>query len=445
MHATDFIAVKRDGGTHSKEALHEWFTDIEAGSVADYQVSAWLMAVYLRGLQEEELFAITESMVDSGDTIDLSGVQEVVVDKHSTGGVGDTTTLVTGPIVASLGIPFAKMSGRGLGHTGGTLDKLSAIPGLRTDLTEEEFVAQVNRLHIAIAGQTGQLVPADKKLYALRDVTATIDSIPLIASSIMSKKLAVGADKILLDVKVGSGAFMQEPERAVELAKTMAAIGAHFEKETVCLITDMEEPLGDFVGNALEVYEAVKILQGEKEGPLRTVSLALAAEEILLAGLAADPEQALALATAQIANGEALQSLLAMAEAQGGDVSVLEDPETLRTATIQKSVCAQKDGLLVKMDALLTGEAALELGSGRLTQEDELDLAVGIERKIRSGTQVKEGDEIAVIYANDERKAERAYELLQKAMVIGEQKSERPLIYAKVTKDNVFYTESAAE
>lgn len=444
MHATDFIAEKRDGKAHTEQALREWILGLNDGDIADYQVSAWLMAVYLNGLTEDELITLTDSMVHSGDQIDLSGIEKVVVDKHSTGGVGDTTTLVTGPVVASLGIPFAKISGRGLGHTGGTLDKLSAIPGLTTDLSEEEFVRQVNRLHIAVAGQTGQLVPADKKLYALRDVTATIDAIPLIASSIMSKKLAVGADKILLDVKVGSGAFMQEPERAVRLASTMAGIGARFEKETVCLITDMEEPLGDFVGNALEVYEAALMLQGKKTGPLLDVSLALAAEEILLAGLATDPDEALQTAKKQIENGKAFACLCDMVEAQKGDAAVLHTPERLIDVSHVIPVKAEKDGVLQKMDARLTGEAALALGSGRLTQEDELDLSVGIERKIRSGTRVKKGDEIAVIYANDTQRAKEAEALLQQALVIGESAEVRPLIYAKVTKDDVFYTESVS-
>lgn len=444
MHANDFIAVKRDGGIHSDAALHEWFLEIEKGTIADYQISAWLMAVYLNGVNEDELTAITSEMMHSGDIIDLSSITSIVVDKHSTGGVGDTTTLITGPIVASLGIPFAKMSGRGLGHTGGTLDKLVAIPGFRTDLTEDAFVDQVNRIHLAIAGQTGKLVPADKKLYALRDVTATIDSIPLIASSIMSKKLAVGADKILLDVKVGSGAFMTDPERAVELASTMAKIGARFDKETVCLITDMEEPLGDFIGNALEVYEAVKMLQGEKEGPLLEVSLALAAEELLLAGLETDAETALVRVREQITNGEAYQRILMMVDEQDGDRSYITDPEKLLTAALRKPVLAEKDGMLVAIDARLAGEAALELGSGRLKQDDVLDLAVGIERKIRSGTVVKKGDEIAVIYANDAEKARRSEKILQQAIQIGGTHPERPLLYAKVTDKDVIYTESPA-
>lgn len=444
MHAAEFIAEKRDGKEHAPERLTEWFQAIEDGKVADYQVSAWLMAVYLNGLTVDELIAVTDSMVHSGDTIDLSGIHKTVVDKHSTGGVGDTTTLVTGPVVASLGIPFAKMSGRGLGHTGGTLDKLSAIPGLHTDLTEKEFVEQVNRLHIAVAGQTGQLVPADKKLYSLRDVTATIDSIPLIASSIMSKKLAVGADKILLDVKVGSGAFMRDTERAVALASTMAKIGARFGKETVCLITDMEEPLGDFVGNALEVYEAVQILQGRKEGPLLTVSLALAAEEILLAELAHGQEEALRMAQEQIANGEAFSTFLQMVQEQGGDTSYLTQPEKLCTAKIRRPVLAQMTGVIEKIDARRTGEAALELGSGRRTQEDTLDLSVGIERKMRSGSRVEKGDVIAILYANDEALADRSEAIMQKAIQIGETTPNRPLLYAKVTESNVEYTETSA-
>lgn len=443
MHASDFIATKRDGKEHSRESIRAWFQMIRTGEATDDQIAAWLMAVYLRGMTEAELYAITDDMVHSGDVIDLSGIPGIIVDKHSTGGVGDTTTLVTGPLVASLGIPFAKMSGRGLGHTGGTLDKLASIPGLRTELQEEEFVDQVRRMHLAVAGQTGTLVPADKKLYALRDVTATIDAIPLIASSIMSKKLAVGADKILLDVKVGSGAFMQDPDRAIELAGTMAKIGARFCKETVCLITAMEEPLGDFVGNALEVYEAIRILRGEKEGPLLTVSVALAAEELLLADKETNIERATERVRAQIANGAAYKKFLEMVQEQDGDTSFVEKPEKLRKARFQIPVKAEKDGIIEKIDARLTGEAALELGSGRLKKDDVLDLDVGIERKLRSGTPVQKGDVIAVLYANDEKRGAESAKILQSAITIGEGAAQRPLIFAKVTDTDVFYTESA--
>ncbi len=437
MHATDFISTKRDKKEHTPEEIALWFQMIQEKEIQDDQIAAWLMAVYLHGLSEKELYAVTSAMIDSGDRIDLSGIEGIVVDKHSTGGVADTTTLVTGPIVASLGIPFAKMSGRGLGHTGGTLDKLAAIPGLRTDLTEEEFVGQVNAIRIAITGQTGELVPADGKLYSLRDVTATVSSIPLIASSIMSKKLAVGADKIVLDVKVGSGAFMPDTESAIELAQTMTKIGAHFGKETIALITDMDEPLGDYIGNALEVYEAVQILDGKCAGRLKEVSIALVAEEIMITDPTIDPEQADMLASAQIENKEALNTFIQMVEEQGGDTAYIREPEKLFQHKFAIEVTAEQSGTIQRIDARGIGEAALELGCGRLKKTDILDLYAGIHLKKRSGEAVDSGDVIATIYANDEEKAKRSKTLVLDSFRIGERAESQPLILAKVTATQV--------
>ncbi len=437
MHATDFIAAKRDRQHHHAEDIHRWFQMIASGDVTDDQIAAWLMAVYLNGLHEDELYAVTEGMIHSGDVIDLSRIQGIIVDKHSTGGVADTTTLVTGPIVSALGIPFAKMSGRGLGHTGGTLDKLSSIPGIRTDLTEDEFVDQVNRIQIAVTGQTGTLVPADGKLYALRDVTATIDSIPLIASSIMSKKLAVGADKIVLDVKVGSGAFMQDVKKATALAQTMAKIGRYFGKETVCLITDMDEPLGDYIGNALEVYEALEILHGKRTGRLLDVSLALAVQEILLAEVTDDASIAENMTVQTIQTGAALEHFVQMVQSQGGDPSYLHEPSKLMKASKAYEVIAKTGGTITHIHARGIGEAALELGCGRLKKTDIIDLYAGIHLQKRSGTQVNKGDVLAVLYSDQPERAELAGEIVAQNIQIGSTAKRRPLVFARVTADDI--------
>lgn len=433
MRPTDFIARKRDGFTHTEEELKQWFSWIREDQVDPEQISAWLMAAYLNGMTKEELYTMTACMIESGDVLDLSAIKNTVVDKHSTGGVGDTTSLVLGPIVASLGIPMAKMSGRGLGHTGGTLDKLSAIPGLRVDLTEEEFIQQVNEIQIAIAGQTKELVPADGKLYALRDVTATVDSINLIASSIMSKKLAIGSEKIVLDVKVGSGAFMQELDRAKELARTMVGIGNQFGKETVAYITDMNTPLGDYVGNALEVYEAVSILQGKKTGPLFDVSVQLAAEEIRLAGVCEDLEKAREMAVGAINDGSALDSFKEMVRYQQGDVGVIEHPEQLLHYDIMETVKAKESGTITSFDALIAGQAALALDCGRRKKGDNLDLHAGFHRLERIGDTVQEGDVLVEIYTQDKNKAKEAVALLEEAIVINGKKEERQLIYDRIT------------
>lgn len=435
MRPTEFIATKRDKKEHTEEQLRQWFQWIKEDTVDPEQISAWLMAVYLHGMTKEEIDVMTDCMVHSGDVLDTSAINNTVVDKHSTGGVGDTTTLVMGPIVAALGIPVAKMSGRGLGHTGGTLDKLSAIPGLRVDLSEEEFIKQVNDISLAVTGQTGELVPTDGKLYALRDVTATVDSIPLIASSIMSKKLAVGADKIVLDVKIGSGAFMKTVDKARELAIKMAEIGQSFDKETVCYITDMETPLGDYIGNALEVYEAIQILKGEKKGPLLEVSLQLAAEEILLSDQAKNIDDAKAHAQEMIDTGKGLDALRAMIEAQKGDTSVIDDPDQLLQRPLALTITADNDGVVTRFDAMKTGEAALAIDCGRRKKGDDLDLYAGIIRKKRIGDAVTKGDVIVEIYTEDQEKAQEALEKLQEAISIGSSVEERPLIHDRITAE----------
>lgn len=415
MHAVDFIATKRDGKEHSQADIRSWFHGIVNKEIADYQLAAWLMAVYMNGLTDSELFAITEAMMHSGETLDLSRLPQPVVDKHSTGGVGDSTTMIVGPVVASLGVTFAKMSGRGLGHTGGTLDKLSAILGFSSDLSMAAFEEQVNRIGIAIAGQTDNLVPADGILYQLRDVTATVDSIPLIASSIMSKKLAMGATKIVLDVKTGRGAFMKDSERAIELAKLMVRIGEQAGRETVAWITAMDEPLGSCVGNAIEVREVIRVLRGEVTGPLLEVSRELAATEFRMASLASNREEALGLVDQQIQSGAALQKMRELLLAQGGDERVLDDPDTLMTARYSQPLRAVKTGTIGCIDAKITGLAAMELGAGREQKTDPIDLSAGLELMVRSGQTVQEGDLLAMLYANDETKLKQGIAQLEKA------------------------------
>ena len=400
MRMIDLIIKKRDGGTHTDAELEYIIKGISDGTVPDYQTAAWLMAVKFVGMSEHETAYLTHLMMHSGDTIDLSGIIGKTVDKHSTGGVGDKTSLALGPMVAACGVKVAKMSGRGLGHTGGTLDKLEAIPGVSVSMSREAFIKQVNDIGLAILGQTGALVPADKKLYALRDVTGTVESMPLIAGSIMSKKLASGADTILLDVKFGQGAFMKTLDEARELAKTMVAIGKSLKRDTRAIITDMQQPLGLAVGNILEVKEAIDTLHGH--GPSDFVELCLSAGSIMLlqAHAASSLEQARARLIKTIEDGSAFNKLCQMIAAQGGDISYIKQPTKLEVAKNIVEIYAQSDGYIATINALAIGEAAMKLGAGRAKKEDVIDFSAGIVLKKKVADKVACGDIIAYAHTN---------------------------------------------
>lgn len=438
MRTVELIQKKRDGGRLSREELEFLIQGYVRGEIPDYQMAAWAMAVYFQGMEPEEITDLTLIMAGSGDTLDLSGIRGVKVDKHSTGGVADTTTLVLAPLVASAGVPVAKMSGRGLGHTGGTVDKLESIPGYRTALSPQEFIDQVNRIGVSVVGQTGELAPADKLLYALRDVTATIESIPLIASSIMSKKIAAGADGFVLDVKVGSGAFMKEEEQAVAMAKAMVQIGTLAGKATVALVTDMNEPLGRCIGNALEVKEAILTLQGQGPAHLTELCLQLGTEMLLLAGAAAQAGEARAKLEESLFSGAALEKFKEWVAAQGGDARVAEDLSLLPQARHRASLKAPRAGYIQGIDPLALGLAAMHLGAGRETKDSTIDLAVGIELKVRSGDYVEAGADLAEIYANDQGRLEAAFQEALAAFALGGEKPPaRPLVYRKITAEDV--------
>lgn len=437
MRMYDVIAKKRNGEPLTEEEIRFMIKGYVKGDIPDYQMSAMLMAIYFKGMSDEETAILTDAVAHSGDMVDLSPIQGVKVDKHSTGGVGDKTTLVVAPIVAACGVKVAKMSGRGLGHTGGTVDKMESIPGMRTVLTEEEFFQVVNTAGLSVIGQSGNLAPADKKLYALRDVTATVDSIPLIAASIMSKKLAAGNDCILLDVKTGSGAFMKTLEDSITLAEKMVAIGEHAGKRTMALITNMDIPLGSLIGNSLEVIEAVETLRGRGPEDLRSVCLNLAAGMLYLAGKGS-MEECLALAEGAIADGSALARLVAMVEAQGGDSSVIKDTSLFARAAFEREVKALKSGYITHMNTEQCGIASSLLGAGRVTKESVIDYTAGIALKKKVGQKVEEGETIALLYASKEELFAASEEEFLKAVTISGQKpEEEPLIYASVTKEGV--------
>ena len=382
----------------------EWMIDaFTAGRMPDYQMSAMLMAIYFNGMTEEELRDLTMSMVESGDQIDLSAIKGIKVDKHSTGGVGDTTTLVLAPLVASVGVPVPKMSGRGLGHTGGTLDKLESIEGFHIEITEDEFTDLVNRNKLALVGQTGNLTPADKKIYALRDVTSTVGSIPLIASSIMSKKIASGADAIVLDVKVGTGAFMKSTKAAENLAQTMVNIGRSVGRDTMAVISDMSQPLGEAIGNALEVKEAIATLKGEGPADLTELSLVLGSQMAYLGGVGEDLTDARHLLEENIRNGKALEKFKTFIEAQGGNPAVIDHPDKLLPqATYQIKVKAEHAGVVSAIDAEELGIAGMLLGAGRETIDSELDLAAGLVLHKKIGDKVEIGDVLVTVHSNQE-------------------------------------------
>lgn len=400
MRAVDIIIKKRDGFELSKEEIQFFIEGFTNGSIDTYQASALTMAIYFRGMSDLEATHLTESILHSGDILDLSGINGIKVDKHSTGGVGDKTSLVVGPLVASLGIKFAKMSGRGLGHTGGTLDKLEAIPGYNINVSEEDFIKQVNEIGIALVGQTGELAPADKKLYALRDVTGTVESIPLIASSIMSKKLASGADAICLDVKVGSGAFMKNVEDASKLATLMVNIGKNCGKDMTAILTNMDEPLGLAVGNSLEVIEAIDTLNGVGPKDFTELCLEVAAHLVLAAKLTKTIDEAKSLLQKQIDNKEGLYTLAKLIKAQGGDDSYILHKEKFKTAPHIVDVLAEESGFVGHIDALAVGNAAMMLGAGRSKIGDSIDHSVGIVLNKKVNDKVCKGDVLAHLYSN---------------------------------------------
>ncbi|HKM43290.1 MAG TPA: pyrimidine-nucleoside phosphorylase [Limnochordia bacterium] len=438
MHAVDLIRKKRDGGRLSRQELDFLMSGYVRGEIPDYQMAAWNMAVYFRGMDPEEITDLTLIMAESGDTLDLSAIRGVKVDKHSTGGVGDTTTLIVTPLVASLGIPVAKMSGRGLGHTGGTVDKLESIPGFSVTLSPGEFISQVNRIGLSLVGQTGQLAPADKLLYALRDVTATVESIPLIASSIMSKKIAAGADGFVLDVKMGSGAFMKTEKDAVELAKTMVQIGKLAGHDTVALVTDMNQPLGRAIGNALEVKEAILTLRGERQGRLAELCIELSVEMLLMAGAAKSRSEARKSLEESLRGKHALAKFQELVEAQGGDKRVVDDLSLLPQASYAKEILAPQSGYIRSIDPLAIGVVAMELGAGREDKDTIIDLAVGIELQTEVGEYVGEQAVLAKLYANDERKlAKAAVQALQAFQFSETRPVVQPTIYRKITAEEL--------
>lgn len=437
MRMYDLIMKKRNGEALTEQEIQYMIREYVAGEIPDYQMSAFLMAVYFKGMTEEETLAMTQAVAHSGEMVDLSGIEGVKVDKHSTGGVGDKTTMIIAPIVAACGVKVAKMSGRGLGHTGGTVDKLESIPGLHTSLSREDFFNVVNQTGLSVIGQSGNLAPADKKLYALRDVTATVDSIPLIAVSIMSKKLAAGNDCILLDVKTGSGAFMKSIDDSIALAKEMVAIGENAGRKTVALITDMDIPLGHNIGNSLEVIEAVETLKGNGPEDLTEVCVHLASNMLFLAGKGT-LEECRSLVREVIANGEALKRLAAMVEAQGGDSSVIFDTDKFEKAAYQHEVLAKKSGYITFMDTESCGIASAMLGAGRETKDSQIDFAAGIILKKKVGDYVEAGEPMAVFYADKEELFATAELRYQAAVTIEDEKAnETPLVYARVTKDQV--------
>ena len=434
MRMYDIIKNKRDGGKLSKEEIDFFVKGYTAGEIPDYQASALCMAIYFRGMDDEETTNLTLAIAASGDKVDLSGINGVKVDKHSTGGVGDKTSLIIAPIVASYGVKVAKMSGRGLGHTGGTIDKLEAIDGYQTSIDKKEFFRIVNEVGVSIIGQSGNLAPADKKLYALRDVTATVDSLPLIVSSIMGKKLAAGADCILLDVKTGSGGFMKTLEDSTKLAKSMVEIGHLAGKKVIALITDMDVPLGKAIGNSLEVIEAVETLKGEGPEDLTEICIDIAANMLYMAGKGTVKECE-ALAKKAIADGSALQTLVKMVHAQGGNEKLLLDTSLFKKAAYDYEVKAPKTGYIEHVDTESYGMASLALGAGRAKKEDPIDYSAGITLEKKTGDFVKEGDVIAVLHTNKPESVKEAEERILKATeIFSEPVEKKPIILGRIER-----------
>ncbi|MDB1947664.1 pyrimidine-nucleoside phosphorylase [Clostridium tertium] len=430
MRMYDIILKKRKGLELSKEEIEFFVNGFTKGEVPDYQASALLMAIFFNKMNKRETADLTMAMVNSGDKIDLSSINGVKVDKHSTGGVGDKTSICLTPLVASLGVPVAKMSGRGLGHTGGTIDKLEAFNGFSVELSEETFINNSNTIGIALTGQTGNIAPADKKIYALRDVTATVDNMSLIASSIMSKKIASGADAIVLDVKVGDGAFMKTPEDAKALAREMVDIGSSVGRKTIGVISDMDQPLGYAIGNSLEVKEAIELLKGNGPKDLLELTLTLGSYMLVCGKTARNFEEGKALLLENINNGKGLEKLKEFVKAQGGDASLIDDTDKFPKAKYVVEVKADQSGVISKINAEAFGLIAMELGAGRETKESIIDLSVGIVLNKKRGEEVKEGDILAYIHSNDESNIEKAKNDIIKNMIISNSlDKEIPLIY----------------
>jgi len=420
MRMVDIIIKKRNGDALTREEIDFVIDNYLNGEIPDYQMSAFLMAVYFRGMNTEEISYLTLKMARSGKIVDLSDIPGLKVDKHSSGGVGDKTTLVFAPLISAYGLPIAKMSGRSLGHTGGTIDKLDSIPGFRTNLGFEEFINQVKRIGIAIIGQSENLVPADKKIYALRDVTGTVDSIPLIASSIMSKKIAGGADIIVLDVKTGSGAFMKSYDESKSLAKLMVDIGKSLDKKMCAVISNMDEPLGNMIGNSLEVIEAIETLKGNGPSDLKELVFALATEAILLSGLDNDVNIIRNKLENLIDKGYALEKFREMIISQGGDPNVIENYKLFPQAKIQKDIFSREEGYITKLDAYLIAQCVIALGAGRSKKDDVIDLSVGVKIHKKLGEKIEKNEPIVTFYANDPNKLDLAEELFKEAFSIGE-------------------------
>ncbi|MDP4083799.1 MAG: pyrimidine-nucleoside phosphorylase [Bacillota bacterium] len=434
MRIVDLIEKKRDGLELTKDEIDFIIKGYTEGSIPDYQISALTMAIFFKGMTEDERANLTMAMVDSGDKIDLSQIEGIKVDKHSTGGVGDTTTLVLGPLVAAVGVPVAKMSGRGLGHTGGTIDKLESIKGFHVEIKNEEFIELVNKNKIAVIGQSGNLTPADKKLYALRDVTATVDSIPLIASSIMSKKIAAGADAIVLDVKTGAGAFMKTLDDSRDLAQAMVQIGHNVGRKTMAVISDMSQPLGFAVGNALEVKEAINTLKGEGPKDLTELCLTLGSHMVFLAQKADSLAEARKMLEKAIQDGSALEKFKDFLSSQGGDSSIVDDPAKLPQAAYQIELESKEDGYVSEIVADEVGTAAMLLGAGRATKESNIDLAVGLVLRKKIGDQVAKGESLVTIYSNFEDVNEVKEKLYSNIKITSTAVKAPILIYEEIMK-----------
>ncbi len=433
MRMYDIIKKKRDGEELTKEEIRFFIKGYTDGSIPDYQASAFCMAVFYKGMSEKETADLTNAMADSGDKVDLSCFDGLTVDKHSTGGVGDKTTLIVAPIVASLGCVIAKMSGRGLGHTGGTVDKLESIKGYKTELSAEEFINQAKEIGIAVIGQTGNLTPADKKLYALRDVTATVDSIPLIASSVMSKKIAAGAKTIVLDVKYGSGAFMKTPEEAKILASEMVQIGKNCGRNTAALITDMETPLGNFVGNSLEVREAIDVLKGKGPEDLRDVCVSLACEIVSLSKNI-NKDEAADLCREALLSGKAFNKFKEWISYQGGDVSQIENPDLFPKAEFTYEVTSPRDGYIFSMDTESIGISSVMLGAGREKKTDIIDMSAGLYINKKTGDFVKKGEVLSVLYANNKELFKNSCEKYLSAITFSDEKPEEKKLVFDIVK-----------
>ncbi|GBF11556.1 pyrimidine-nucleoside phosphorylase [Tepidibacillus sp. HK-1] len=438
MRMVDLIQKKRDGNNLTTEEIQFIIEGYTQGNIPDYQMSALTMSIFFKGMNDREITDLTMAMVQSGEQIDLTAIEGIKVDKHSTGGVGDTTTLVLGPLVATAGVPVAKMSGRGLGHTGGTIDKLESIEGFHVELSNEEFIKQVNEIKLAVIGQTSNLTPADKRLYSLRDVTATVDSIPLIASSIMSKKIAAGANAIVLDVKTGEGAFMKTPDKSFELAKALVDIGTQTGRNTVAIVSNMDQPLGFAVGNALEVKEAIDTLKGNGPKDLEELCLVLGSHMLVLGGKAKDTDNAYQTLKELIQSGKALETLKEFVSRQGGNPELIEHPERLPQAKSKIEVTALESGYIHHIDAEEIGISAMMLGAGRETKESKIDLSVGIVLHKKVNDYVSKGGVLATLHVNDEKNIAEVTEKVLQAYTIKEEKIEDvPLIYGIVSKNGI--------